>query len=75
MATTKLRAAATALNKGAKELQAISRQIRALDALAGSLTPEQTEEQFSAIVGSLRAFRSVTLQEVINALSAEVSTE
>ena len=75
MAQNKLRAAATALTKGAKALTATARKIRALDALGASLTEEQRTEAFSSVVGELRAFRATTLHAVIDALSPTETVE
>lgn len=71
MAQSKLRAAASALSKGSKALTEVARQIRALDALQGTMTEEQRAAAFSKVVGDLRAFRATTLAEVIGVLSPE----
>ena len=75
MAKSKVRAAATALNKGAKSLQAIAREIRALDALGSAISEEQRQAAFHNIVGSLRVFRAVTLQGVLDTLREEIPAE
>jgi hypothetical protein len=65
MAQTKLRAAATALNKGAKTLTDVARKIRALDALAASMDDDTARAAFGAVIGDLRAFRATVLQDTI----------
>lgn len=75
MAQSPLRSAASQLTKGAKGLTDLSRQIRALDALSGSLTPAQRDDALSKVAGSLRAFRATTLQEVLTAVQAEITVK
>jgi hypothetical protein len=65
------RKAASLLSKGAKVLTDTARKIRALDAISASLTEEQRRDQFSKVVGELRAFRSTTLQTVIDTLQTQ----
>ncbi len=72
---SKLRAAATALTKGAKALTETARKIRALDALGESLTEDQLTDAHSKVVGDLRVFRATTLQAVIDALSPPVNVD